>query len=254
MNYYQHHIGDFIRDTARLSDAQCMAYLRMIWMYYETEAPLEDDVDAIAFRIGATAYDVRLILRHFFFLHENRWHHSRCDREVLKLREKSDKAKKSADARWNNANAMRTHTERNAIEPKIDATQYPIPSTQEKPIPPTPKSAGKPASTRAEEVFDDFWSAYPKKVGKEAARKAWAKVKHPIETCGKILLALSWQVRTEQWMKNGGQFIPNPATYLNQGRWMDERPDSSLVSEGGADAVDFFKEEARKKRESGGSQ
>jgi hypothetical protein len=47
MNYYQHHIGDFIRDTARLSDAQCMAYLRMIWLYYETELPLDNDADAI---------------------------------------------------------------------------------------------------------------------------------------------------------------------------------------------------------------
>lgn len=70
-------------------------------------------------------------------------------------------------------------------------------------------------------VFDRFWNAYPKKVGKEAARKAMAKVKAPIET---ILTAIEQQKRSEQWAKDNGQFIPNPATWLNQGRWEDELP------------------------------
>lgn len=131
MNYYQHHIGDFIRDTARLSDSQCMAYLRMLWMYYETENPLIDDADAVAFRIGSTAPDVHQILRHFFFLHEGMWHHSRCDKEILSFRGKSEKAKKSADARWRNANAVRTQCERSANEPVSDANQEPITNNQE---------------------------------------------------------------------------------------------------------------------------
>lgn len=134
MNYYQHHIGDFIRDTARLSDSQCMAYMRMLWIYYENESPLEDDADAIAFKIGANAGDVTQILKHFFFLHDDGlWHQARCDKEILAFREKSVKAKKSADARWNNANAMRTHNDRNANEPLSDANQEPITNNQ-KPI------------------------------------------------------------------------------------------------------------------------
>lgn len=125
MNYYAHHIGDFIRDTARLSDAQCMAYLRMIWRYYETEQPLDGDVDALAFRIGATTSDVHQILKHYFFLHEGRWHNSRCDKEILAYRAKSNKAKKSAQARWSNANAMRTH------ETSGDANAYERTKTHE---------------------------------------------------------------------------------------------------------------------------
>lgn len=132
MNYYQHHIGDFIRDTARLNDSQCMAYLRLLWMYYETEEPLSGDVDAIAFRIGANASDVHQILKHFFFEHEGMWHQSRCDKEILAFREKSDKAKRSADARWSNANAMRTHNERNANEHVSDANQQPVTNNQVK--------------------------------------------------------------------------------------------------------------------------
>ena len=113
MNYYQHHIGDFIRDTARLPDSQCMAYLRMIWMYYETEQPFEDDIDALAFKLGANANDVHQILKHFFFEHDGKWHNARCDKEILAFRERSKKAKASASARWDNARSMRTHSERN---------------------------------------------------------------------------------------------------------------------------------------------
>ena len=133
MNYYQHHIGDFIRDTSRLSDSQSMAYLRLIWMYYETEQPLENDIDAIAFKIGANASDVNQILKHFFFLHDDGlWHQARCDKEILAYRTKSEKAKKGANARWENANAMRTHSERIANETLSDANQEPITNNQEK--------------------------------------------------------------------------------------------------------------------------
>lgn len=82
MNYYQHHIGDFIRDTARLSDQQCMAYLRLIWMYYDTEQPLQDNPKILAFKTGASEDDVRLILEAYFSLLDGKWHHSRCDQEI----------------------------------------------------------------------------------------------------------------------------------------------------------------------------
>ena len=66
--------------------------------------------------------------------------------------------------------------------------------------------------------FDVFWDNYPKKVGKDAARKSWNKVKPPLD---QIMQALTWQIQSEQWKKG---FIPNPTTYLNQGRWQDEPP------------------------------
>lgn len=67
--------------------------------------------------------------------------------------------------------------------------------------------------------FERFWLAYPRKVGKADARKAFAKVKVPIET---LLSAIEQQTRSEQWTTENGRFIPNPATWLNQGRWEDE--------------------------------
>ena len=67
--------------------------------------------------------------------------------------------------------------------------------------------------------FDKFWAVYPRKVSKEAARKAFAKVKEPVEL---LINAVEKQKQTEQWTKDGGRFIPHPATWLNQGRWEDD--------------------------------
>jgi hypothetical protein len=68
--------------------------------------------------------------------------------------------------------------------------------------------------------FDMFWMTYPKKVGKEAAKKAWLKVNPNLTV---VLQALSWQKESPQWFKNNGQFIPNPSTWINQHRWEDEQ-------------------------------
>jgi len=69
------------------------------------------------------------------------------------------------------------------------------------------------------EAFARFWQAYPRKVGKAAALAAWRKRKPPLDA---VLAALVWQTKGEQWTRDGGQYVPNPATYLNQGRWEDE--------------------------------
>ena len=78
------------------------------------------------------------------------------------------------------------------------------------------------APTGADDRFERFWKAYPKKVGKDAAKRAFGKRK-PDETMLIAMLdAIVWQSRSEAWVKEGGAYIPNPATWLNQGRWQDE--------------------------------
>ena len=81
------------------------------------------------------------------------------------------------------------------------------------------KSESESESELRSRAFDSFWNAYPKKVGKEAARKAFAKVK--VDT-SVLIRAIEQQKNSAQWTKDGGQYIPNPATWLNQGRWEDE--------------------------------
>lgn len=72
--------------------------------------------------------------------------------------------------------------------------------------------------TQAPNGFADFWSAYPKKVGKGAAEKAWEKAKADLSL---VLAAIKTQADSDQWRKDGGQFIPNPATWISQRRWED---------------------------------
>lgn len=82
---------------------------------------------------------------------------------------------------------------------------------EEKEIPPLPPQG-----------FDEFWKVYPKKVGKQAAFKAYQKVKPDAELQRRMLDAIELANGSDQWRRDNGQFIPNPATWLNQGRWDDE--------------------------------
>lgn len=72
--------------------------------------------------------------------------------------------------------------------------------------------------------FDAFWSLYPKKVSKRDAAKAWGKLKPDAKLRERMMQALDRQRRSEQWQRDGGKFVPNPATWLNGARWDDELP------------------------------
>ena len=72
------------------------------------------------------------------------------------------------------------------------------------------------------EDFLEFWKEYPKKVGKGEAFKKWKKERISGAELSDILNALKWQKSTDVWRKNGGQYIPNPSTYISQRRWEDE--------------------------------
>jgi uncharacterized protein YdaU (DUF1376 family) len=98
VHYYHHHIGDFIKATARLTDAQSMAYLRLIWMYYDRERPLPDDIEALAFQLGIDEKTVQLILVSYFRLEDGCWHHTRCDAEIKEYKQLIHKRSKAGKA------------------------------------------------------------------------------------------------------------------------------------------------------------
>lgn len=84
---------------------------------------------------------------------------------------------------------------------------------------------GAKAPSRARDGrFDVFWANYPRKVGKEAARKAFSRLNMTNELLSQMLSAIKQQCASPQWTKDNGQYIPNPATWLNQGRWEDVLP------------------------------
>lgn len=108
-----------------------------------------------------------------------------------------------------------------AIMPQIKRNET---KTEERiTTPPIPQGgSGVPDLSIQEKRFNEFWTVYPKKVGNRAAFKAWQRVKPTAELHGKIMGAVMAATKTEQWQRENGRYIPNPATWLNEGRWDDE--------------------------------
>ena len=79
--------------------------------------------------------------------------------------------------------------------------------------------------------FELFWSMYPKKVSKQDAYKRFIKVVKDQTTFDAIISDLEKRKGFEQWIKEKGKFIPNPSTYLNGQRWLDEYESKGEVDE-----------------------
>lgn len=73
--------------------------------------------------------------------------------------------------------------------------------------------------------FDVWYEAYPKKRSPGDAERAWAKLKPDPDQLAAMLTALEWQRRSPDWTKDKGQFIPYPASYLNDRAWLNEPDD-----------------------------
>ncbi|WP_157054841.1 hypothetical protein [Salidesulfovibrio brasiliensis] len=96
-----------------------------------------------------------------------------------------------------------------------------------------PKGGGYPAA------FEAWWDEYPAKKGKKAAYRAFEKARKEVEP-EKLLDALRAQKAADAFRGRDGQtYIPNPATWLNQGRWEDE------VGGGAGDPADELPPELR---------
>jgi len=104
MNYYPFHIGDYISHTSHLSDAEDLAYRRMIDLYYQTEEPFKD-IAWVARRIKSTPEIVKLLLEEFFEFDSDVWRSKRADEEIAKYRLKADSAR----------NANRIKTEKKSV-------------------------------------------------------------------------------------------------------------------------------------------
>ena len=77
-------------------------------------------------------------------------------------------------------------------------------------------------STEESESFKEFWELYPKKMARKVAVAAWNKLDPNPDLVGTMLISLRLQRESEQWKKNDGEFVPLPATWINQGRWEDK--------------------------------
>ena len=97
MNYYPHHIGDYLRDTAHLTALEDGIYRRMLDVYYASEKPLPLDRDWLRRLLRATdepsGLAVDVLLKEFFEQKEDGWHNKRADDEIRKARRRIKAAK-----------------------------------------------------------------------------------------------------------------------------------------------------------------
>lgn len=109
--------------------------------------------------------------------------------------------------------------------------------------PQTP-NGGETAKNARHSLFEQFWDKYPRKVDKKGTERVFARIKGIDELMPKILDALEKQKHSEQWNKDGGQYIPHPKTWLNQERWNDQNAAPRIGSFGYYSNSSFDPEEA----------
>lgn len=96
---------------------------------------------------------------------------------------------------------------------------------------------GKERASLTRTGFEQFWTAYPKKVSKGQAEKAWAKLSPDEQLLSRILSAVGRAKTRVDWLKDAGQFVPYPATWLGARGWED----ADAVDLPLADGPDFSK-------------
>lgn len=102
-----------------------------------------------------------------------------------------------------------------------DAPSTSTPNIEESSLETTPSTLD--GLSEFETFFDAVWNEYPRKVGKPAARKAMKAKYNPIN---RNFIAYGIRKWIFHWERSGTemQFIPHPATFLNQERYNDEPP------------------------------
>lgn len=88
----------------------------------------------------------------------------------------------------------------------------------------TGKKEGVQGEPSFSSSFEEFWQAYPRRIGKQEAWKAW--VKNKCDAKLPLILSTIRKLKiTPGWTKEAGKFIPHPATWINRGGW-DDDPES----------------------------
>lgn len=101
-----------------------------------------------------------------------------------------------------------------------------------------------PPQGETDGLFEEFWSAYPKKVGRAQARESFGRIAPDRAVLDKMLSAIAEQRESDQWRREAGRFIPNPSNWLERGQWMDEVNIKEKEEHGGSFDTDSFFEAA----------
>lgn len=258
MNFYKHHLGDYAKDTADLDALEHGIYRQLLDFYYATEKPLPNDWRVLR-RVSnadrpAWQAALRRVVERFFPLGEDGLRHNkRVEKELVAYAVMRQCSMENINKRWSkekankiNDSVIRTvygnDTGRDTIQNPESRIQNPEEDkkrtkNKNKDIPAAKAARDSLNGSRVQ--FDQFWKAYPRKVCKPKAEKAFAKI-HPDDPLLQTMLAaIEQQRKTQEWTKESGQFIPHPATWLNDRRWDDEILPKAVGSHAGFESTDY---------------
>jgi uncharacterized protein YdaU (DUF1376 family) len=201
MIWYKFHIGDYLTHTIHLSDAEDLAYRRLLDLYYMSEKEIPLDTESVARKIRLDLDITESVLNEFFERTETGYFNNRCHVEVTKYQHQVEN-NRQLGKRGGRPSKTESVTESKANHnPKKIQIQNKNINTSSK--------------------FDEFWNAWPsskRKVAKSECQKKWAKA-----GCDAVAETIISQVNalkvTEQWTTG---FEPAPLTYINQRRWEDD--------------------------------
>jgi len=218
MHYYSFHPGDYLKDTAHLSLLEDATYRRLIDFYYTSEQPIPVATQSVSRRLRLDCQMVDSVLAEFFELREDGWHQTRCDDEITAyhaLCERNRANGKAGGRRKRTQSVPSGNPVATQMGGQMKANQEPITNNHISPLPPLGAA-----------LFERFWTSYPNKKNKKAAERAWKKLKI-VENDERIPAMreglASWKT-SDEWAKEGGQFIPHASSWLNGERWNDELP------------------------------
>jgi uncharacterized protein YdaU (DUF1376 family) len=215
--WYSFYPADYGRDTGHLTLVEHGAYRVLMDHYYATETPLPDDEQRLfrLTRVKTTPEKqaVRFVLKEFFRLEDDGWHHKRIDAEI----EKSDRLSLIGQFAGK-ASAARRFTR---AVPNADANAAPTPGSTEAATPGQPSQSPSQPPSQTDSLFEAFWSAYPRKEARGPAVRAWARALEQAQPEALIAAAKAYALRRVGQDPN---FTRLPATWLGQECWLDDAP------------------------------
>ena len=219
--FMQLYVSDYLGATRALTAEQHGAYLLLLMSMWNAEGDLPNEPKTLARLACCTPSRWAKICGPVlakFDVDGARITHVRLGLELKKAQEKSIKR---ADAGTKGGNAKALKHKGPALANAIGLLCHSSEPEPEKKETDTAKAVSPSAKPRqAPPDFKEFWEAYPRKVGKLAALTAWRRLKPPLaETLDAI-------ARYRQAKPADIDFC-HPATWLNQGRWMDEHTDTT---------------------------
>ena len=84
MIWYKFHLGDYITHTMHLSDAEDLAYRRLLDLYYMSERPIPLDTESVSRKIRLDLDITESVLKEFFERTDEGYRNHRCDVEITK--------------------------------------------------------------------------------------------------------------------------------------------------------------------------